>query len=284
MVKLFCWLGLLLWIAAFDVQSDVTVSDDLDRALTLSNPATRVVSLAPHLTEMMFTLDVGHKVVGTARYSNYPEQAKDIPRVGDAFSVSIEAIIAMRPDLILAWHTGGVNKSVNRLRDLGFPVYVNESPSLDSIGETLLKLGRLTGSPITDQVARDYSETLSTLKQSFDEPPRVFLQISDIDLYSVSDEHLMGQAIQHCGGQNVFAQLPASVAEVSQEAVIWRNPEYLFLTQVSDGPENPWFERWRTFTVLTGQLVPIDPNLISRPSFRMLAGIEAICTALGQAR
>lgn len=260
------------------------VQDDMGNLVVLPAPATRVVSLAPHLTEMMFSLEVGEKVVGTARYSNYPEEAEDIPRVGDAFAINIEAIVAMRPDLILAWQTGGVNRGVNRLRGMGYPIYVNESPSLASIGETLARVGELTGSPVVKQLSEGYARQLAELQQSFPEPPRVFFQISDVDLYSVSDEHLIGQAVRHCGGQNVFAELPISVAQVSQEAVIHENPDYIFYTQVPRGPENPWSERWRSFPVLTGQLVPIDPNLISRPSFRMLAGIQSICTTLGPRR
>lgn len=273
-------LTLLVYIPA--VKAEIRVQDDLGQLVVLKAPAVRVVSLAPHLTEMMFSLEVGDQVVGTARYSNYPEAAKAIPRVGDAFAVNIEAIVAMRPDLIIAWHTGGVNKGVNRLRDMGYPVYVNESPSLTSIGDTLAKLGTLTGSSVSDQVSRRYAQQLTQLEQSFEKAPRVFFQISDVDLYSVSDQHLIGQAIRHCGGQNVFAALPISVAQVSQEAVIQENPDFLFYTQVPDRPVNPWFERWQSFPVLTGQLVPIDPNLISRPSFRMLAGIRTICTTLAQ--
>ena len=261
-------------------QTELKVADDLGHPVVIARPARRVISLSPHLTEMMFTLEVGDHLVGTGRYSNYPEAAKNIPRVGDAFAINIEAIVALQPDLILAWHTGGVNKGVNRLRKLGYPIYVNESPTLASIGVTLEKLGRLTGSPLTDRIAADYATQLAELQQSFDVSPRVFFQISDVDLYSVSDQHLIGQAISHCGGRNVFANLPVNVTQVSQEAVIHENPDVLLYTQVPGAAENPWVERWRSFSTLTGRLVPIDPNLISRPSFRMLAGIREVCAAI----
>jgi iron complex transport system substrate-binding protein len=281
MLKMLALLGLVIGLVAPCLQAaGIQVEDDLGHTVLLPAPAVRIISLSPHLTEMMFTLEVGDHLVGTGRYSNYPEAAIDIPRVGDAFAVNIEAIVALQPDLILAWHTGGVNKGVNRLRKLGYPIYVNESPTLASIGVTLEKLGRLTGSPKADTIADAYAVQLAQLQQSYDVSPRVFFQISDIDLYSVSDQHLIGQAITHCGGRNVFSDLPVNVTQVSQEAVIRENPDVLMYTQVPGNPENPWVERWRSFAALTGRLVPIDPNLISRPSFRMLAGIREVCAAI----
>ncbi|MFT5561883.1 MAG: iron complex transport system substrate-binding protein [Candidatus Azotimanducaceae bacterium] len=269
--------GLLLSLV---VQADITVEDDLGHVITLEKPALRIISLAPHLTELLYTLEVGDQLVGTARYSTYPAAALAVPRVGDAFSINIELIVSLRPDLILAWHTGGVNKGIARLRDLGLQVYVNESPSLESIGDTLLDVGQLAGSKLAASVSNQYREELAALRVSYEQPPSVFFQISDSDLYSVSDQHLIGQAIRHCGGRNIFPVLPSSVAQVSQEAVLANNPNVLLVTQVPGQAPGSWFDRWRSFDLLTGRLVAIDPNLISRPSFRMLAGIEQVCAAI----
>ena len=270
-------IGLLL---SSVVQADITVEDDLGHVISLEAPALRIISLAPHLTELLYTLEVGDQLVGTARYSNYPAAALTVPRVGDAFSINIELIVSLRPDLILAWHTGGANKGIARLRDLGLQVYVNESPSLESIGDTLFDVGQLAGSKVAASVSEQYRETLAAMQTSYETPPSVFFQISDVDLYSVSDQHLIGQAIRHCGGRNIFPSLPSSVSQVSQEAVLANNPNVLLITQVPDQMAGAWFDRWRSFDLLTGRLVAIDPNLISRPSFRMLAGIQQVCAAI----
>ena len=280
---------LSLLIPAGIAQADITqadtatimVEDDMGHTVTLEQPAQRIISLSPHLTELLFTLEVDDQLVGTSRYSNYPEAARDVPRVGDAFSINIELIVSLRPDLVLAWHTGGANKGIARLRDLGIPIYVNESPSLESIGETLLNVGQLAGSPVAASISKQYREQLAGLKSAYENPPSVFFQISDVDLYSVSDQHLIGEAIRHCGGRNIFPSLPASVSQVSQEAVLANNPDVLLVTQVPGQAPGPWFDRWQSFDLLTGRLVAIDPNLISRPSFRMLAGIEQVCAAIG---
>lgn len=269
--------GLLL---SPSVQADITVEDDLGQVISLEKPALRIISLAPHLTELLYTLEVGDQLVGTARYSNYPAEALAVPRVGDAFSINIELILSLRPDLILAWHTGGANKGIARLRDLGLQVYINESPSLESIGDTLFNVGQLAGSKVAASVTKQYREKLAALQASYENPPSVFFQISDMDLYSVSDQHLIGQAIRHCGGRNIFPILPGNVSLVSQEAVLANNPNVLLITQVPDQTPGPWFARWQSFDLLTGRLVAIDPNLISRPSFRMLAGIEQVCSAI----
>ena len=128
--------------------ADVRTTDDRGNEVTLVSPATRIVSLAPHLTEILFALGVGEKIVATVTYSDYPEAAKKIDRLGDAFSLNVEAVLSLQPDIIFAWHTGGINRPVQRLRELGIPVYVNESQRLDDIADGVSRIGRLVGADI----------------------------------------------------------------------------------------------------------------------------------------
>jgi iron complex transport system substrate-binding protein len=256
----------------------VRVKDDLGNDVVLTGQASRIVSLSPHLTEILFALGVGKHIVGTVRYSDYPEQAKKIPRLGDAFSVNVESVLSMQPDLIFSWYTGGINRSVERLKRLGIPVYVNESSSLTSLADGLLRMGTLVGaSEKAQQLKEQFLRELGSLKVSAENGPRVFFQISDQDLYTVNESHLIGQTIKHCGGQNLFPSLNPDVTLVSKEAVVAGQPDLILITQVPGTPDSPWIDRWQRYERFEDRIRTIDPNLISRPSFRMLDGIREVC-------
>ena len=268
---------ILIFCLPLFASAAVTVTDDLGNEVTLPAPAKRIVSLTPHLTEMLFRLGVGDQIVGTARYSNYPDAARTIPRVGDAFSVNIESVLGMEPDIVFAWHTGGANKAINKLRDFGIPVFVSESESLKSIGDNLSKMGLLVGAPDAELLKAEFLEQLDALRQSYANPPTVFFQISDQELYSVSNRHLIGQALTHCGAINVFSALSPDVSMVSEEAVIAAAPDIILMTQIPDGETSLWAGRWNEFDLLKDKVYTIDPNLVSQPGVRFLEGIADIC-------
>ena len=273
----------LLWILCCQANAEIRVKDDLDNHVVLEQPATRIVSLAPHLTEILFSLGVGDKIVGTVRYSDFPPQAKQIPHLGDAFSLNLESVLAMRPDIIFAWHTGGVNRPIQRLKDLGIAVYVNEARTLGSIAAGLNRISKLVGaSEQGSKLEEAFLQTLDELAVTYTVRPVVFFQISDQDLYTVNDKHLIGQAINHCGALNLFADIEPSVTLVSKEAILAGDPDLLILTQQPGGIRSPWLARWRDYEDLKGRLRTIDPSLISRPSFRMLDGVKELCRLISE--
>lgn len=261
----------------------VRVKDDTGREVSIAEPARRVVSLAPHLTEILFELGVGARVVGTVQYSDYPAAAKSIPRLGDAFSVNVEAVLAMAPDIIFAWRTGGANRALAKLESLGIPVYYNEAPRLDDIGPSVVKMAKLVGQEdVGRQLAMDFNEALARLAGTgVDDKdgtsPRVFFQISDENLYTVNGDHLIGQAISLCGGTNLFGEVKARVPQVSKEAVVMGRPDLIIITRVPGAPASSWVEKWQAFATLEGRIASIDPNLISRPGLRMQDGIARVC-------
>jgi len=259
--------------------ADVSVEDDAGFQVSLARPAQRIISLSPHLTEILFELGAGDLIVGTVSFSDYPIAARSIPRIGDAFSVNVESVVELAPDLIVAWQTGGANRALKKLRSLGYPIYINEAPSLESIASTVRQLARLLGDEIKgEQLAEAFLARLAQLRQA-KSSELVFFQISDENLYTVNSTHLIGQALALCGGANIFADVSTQVPLVSQESVLSANPKIIFYT-LNPG-ENPghWAERWATMLSET-RLIPIDPNLISRPSLRMLDGVELICSSI----
>jgi len=269
---------LLLLFACWPLYAEIRVKDDLGNDVVIAARAERIVSLAPHLTELLFTLGVGQRIVGTVKYSDYPEQARQIPRLGDAFTLSVEAVLELQPDIVFAWHTGGANRSIDRLRELKIPVYINESANLLSIADGVVRMASLVSTRQAGlKLKQQFIQALASVQVQTQERPLVFLQVSEQDLYTINDEHLIGQAINHCGGRNLFANLSPAVALISKEAVLAARPDVILVTQAATGPTSPWIERWNVYESLRGKVKVLNAGLISRPSFRMLAGIRELC-------
>ena len=269
---------------ASDASAEIRVIDDLGEEIVLLKPARRVISLAPHITELIYSLGAEKQIVGTVKYSDYPPKASTLPRIGDAFSLNIESVLALKPDLIIAWHTGGNNRPIERLRSLGLPVYTNEAKSLAGIGEAIIDIAALLGKNERGfALQQEFVTALENSRVVKKSSPVIFFQISDQELYTVSSEHLIGQAINHCGGKNLFSDISPNVSQVNQEMILANQPDVIVVTQ-RPGSESAWVKTWRGFTGTQYQVNTIDPDLISRPSLRMLDGIKAICEIVNGAR
>ena len=269
---------------ASDASAEIRVIDDLGEEIVLLKPARRVISLAPHITELIYSLGAEKQIVGTVKYSDYPPKASTLPRIGDAFSLNIESVLALKPDLIIAWHTGGNNRPIERLRSLGLPVYTNEAKSLAGIGEAIIDIATLLGKNERGfALQQEFVTALENSRVVKKSSPVIFFQISDQELYTVSSEHLIGQAINHCGGKNLFSDISPNVSQVNQEMILANQPDVIVVTQ-RPGSESAWVKTWRGFTGTQYQVNTIDPDLISRPSLRMLDGIKAICEIVNGAR
>ena len=261
------------------VFANISLVDDSGAKVVLSEPAKKIVSLSPHLTELLFSLGVGGRIEATVEFSDYPEEALKIPRIGSAFSVSVEAVIERSPDLVVAWMTGGNYRTFEQLKKLGYSVFVNEANSIDDIGLAIEQLGLLVGEPIlAHQLSTSFRANLAQVRQSRSsiESSTVFFQISDTQLYTVNDNHLIGQAIETCGAQNIFSDVRIPVSMVSYESVVVRNPDFLVVSTPYPGYESAWDKRWRKLG-WGDRIKAIDASIITRPSLRMLQGIKTLC-------
>ena len=277
-----CCLTIAALLASATVPAaPITVVDDLGRSVTLQQPARSVISLSPHLTEMLYALEAGDLIQATVRHSDYPEAATRLPQLGDAFSLSIEAVVGYSPDLILAWSTGGNQVTVERLRELGFTVYMNEAASLASIATNLERIGRLVGREAQGQLlAAEFREGLATLRASRSTARRrVFFQISDAQLYTVNDDHLIGEALDVCGADNVFGDLSIPVPMVSFESVLLAEPEIILVASPYPGFKSRWEDEWEKLG-WNDKTRYINASLVTRPGFRMLEGIKTLCNLL----
>ncbi|MBP0628037.1 MULTISPECIES: cobalamin-binding protein [unclassified Cupriavidus] len=281
-------------LAAPSAQAAVSVVDDAGQTITLAQPARRVVSLAPHVTEMIFAAGGGDRIVGTVHYSDYPPQARDIPRVGDNKALDLERIAALKPDLIVVWRHGNAQKQTDRLRALGLPLFYSEPRKLASIPENLEKLGTLLGTETTARRAADnFRQQVETLRKTYaTRPPvTVFYQVWQQPLMTLNGQHLVSDMLALCGGRNLFGAETPLVPTVSVEAVVAGNPEAMLTAGMgatrSDQPlpDYAMWQRWKQITaVARNNLFVIDGDLVNRAGPRVVQGIEQICKDLDVAR
>ena len=275
---------------AAPARAQLVMEDDAGRRVTLAAPAQRIVSLAPHITEVLFAAGVGERVVGVVAYSDYPPAARALPQVGGYSNVDMEAIAALRPDLVVAWKSGNRDANLDRLAALGIPVFVSEPRRLDDVARSLEIFGRLGGNERGGQVAADaFRARKAALAARYRGRPavRTFYQIWDKPLMTINGEHLISDVMRLCGGENVFAALPQLAPTVGVEAVLAANPEVVVASGMGEArPE--WLDQWRRWPGLaaaaSGNLYFVPPELIQRHTPRILDGAAQVCEFLDQAR
>ncbi len=270
--------------------AELVFKDDSGREIRLKAPAKRIITLAPHATELLYAAGAGDRLIGTVDYSDFPPAAKKIPRVGSYDRFDLEAISALKPDLIIAWETGNPAAQVDKLKALGLTVYVTQPNRMEDVAGQLEQLGRLAGTEATaNAAAAQFRQRLETLRRSNAGKPkiRVFYQIWVTPLMTVGGPQIITSAIELCGGENVFGHLAQMAPTVSVEAVLAADPEAIVATGMGDArPE--WLNDWNKWTRMTavkrGNLFHIHPDLMQRHTPRILDGAEQLCALLDVAR
>jgi iron complex transport system substrate-binding protein len=282
-------LSLLCALACLPARGEIVVTDVSGTRIRLDAPARRIVSLTPHITELLFAAGAGDRVVGTAEYSDFPPAARALPRVGGN-SLDLEAIVALKPDLVMGWQSGNAAASVARLRALGLTVHLSEPGRIEDIAGELERIGLLAGTgAAADAAARAFRERYALLAARYSRRPpvAVFYQIWKQPLMTVNGKQIISDAIRLCGGRNVFAQLPILAPTVTVESVIAADPEVIVASGMGDArPE--WLDDWRRWTTLTAvardNLYFVPPDLLQRHTPRILDGAEKLCVHLEAAR
>jgi iron complex transport system substrate-binding protein len=266
----------LFTLRAAAARTDIKLTGADGQSLTLTAPATRVVTLAPDLAELIFDVDAGETLLGTSAYSDYPAAAKAVPRIGDAFHVDVERLVALKPELVLAWQGGTPQALIDRLRALHLPVLVIGTRQLDDVAGNLELLGDATGG-------------LAALRGRYSRgtPLRVFYEISAEPLFTVGGSQSISRLIEVCGGRNIFADLNELAPAVSLEAVLTRDPEVI-VTGGDDADSLRRLKLWQQWPQLAavryGNLFSVPDDLVSRATPRVLDGGRQLCNAFGEAR
>ena len=292
-VFIFFWcIALVLWFGTVigATQAEVEVVDDNGRSIHLPHTAQRIVSLAPHITELLFEIGAGDYIVGTVEYSDFPPAARSIRRIGRYNAVDLETVVTLKPDIVIAWQSGNPAHLVEKIIDLDIPVYYSEPRKLLDVADTLRRFGRLTGMTANAQHAQQqFRRRYELLRKRYQNKPkvRVFYEIWNQPMMSVNGSHIINEVIQLCGGENVFASLAPLTPTVDIESVLQANPEVIIASGVGDAAP-PWLDEWDRWpqiaAVKNGFVYHINPDYIHRQTSRILTGAERVCAFLDKVR
>lgn len=263
--------------------------DDQGRALSGKGHVDRFVTLSPALAELVFAAGAGKRLVGTVAYSDYPPAARHVPRVGDAFSVNLEAVLAVHPGLVLAWGGGTPPSLVKRLRSLGLRVAVLRNERLADVARHLRLIGRLAGTGrVAARAAKAYRAGLRALHQRYASraPVPVFYQVSLRPLYTVGGPQMITRILRLCGARNVFAALPQAAPRVSVESVLAADPRAIVYPDSTGAAAERRF--WGRFAqikaVRRGDMLSVPADAITRPAPRLLQAARVLCRKLASVR
>ncbi len=246
----------------------------------------RIVSVAPNLTELLYAAGAADQLVAVSEYSDYPAAARALPRIGDAFRLDYERIVALAPTVAVVWATGTPPEVPARLQSLGIPVVSIPTRNLEDVAIALETLGDLAGTrAVAARAAADYRAGIVALRTQHRgrAPLGVFIQIDDAPLFTVGGKHLISEIVELCGGRNVFAESAAPALPVDLEAVLARAPQVILSTDDGD-PREYWARFDGLAAVASGSIYRAPADLLARPSPRLVAGATEVCAQLDDAR
>lgn len=286
-ISAFC----LLWLCiTAQAATPFTVTDVSGAQITFVTSPQRIISLAPNLTELAFAAGMGSRMVAVTAYSDYPQQAKQLPQVGDAFRLDWERLVALKPDLVLAWGSGLSSRDRATFEKMKLKVLVLEPRRLDDIPKTLRLLGHIADNDtVAEAAARAFMQQLDTLRRQYSghTQVRAYFQITAAPLLTVNEAHIISDVLRLCGAQNVFAAVPLLTPAISNEALVKENPHVMLAIAATHEQEEEIKRTWRGLplnAVRQGRMAFIHPDLISRSTPRILLGAKQICEQIESTR
>ncbi len=269
------------------------VSCDPDPKVETSRPNSanaelRIVTLAPHLAELVYAVGAGDMLVGVSSFTDFPEAALQLPVVSDAFVTDRELLELLRPDVLLAWESGTPVHVIDDLRAAGFRMEVIRTRHLDDVASALLQVGEVTNRMSEARtLAQAYRDGMAERRRNHANAPpiRVFYQVSMHPLYTVNADHYISELIGLCGGSNIFSDLADLAPMIAVEAVIQRDPEVLL---AADTGQADIFDEWQRWPQIAanryGNQFLLPASELGRATPRLLVAADAMCTALHKAR
>ena len=273
-----------------EIYKPVSVVDFTGATVSLNRPAKRIVALAPHLVENTYSAGAGEFLVGVVEHSDFPKQAKTLPIVGGYEKTNHERILELEPDLVLAWQSGNSHSSLELLRELGLTIYVNQADTLEDVARTIRDIGTLADTQEhADKTASAFLNIIEKVRSKYKNAEKItsFYQVWNSPLQTINGNHIISNAIDLCGGSNIYADEFAVAPIVNIESVITRDPEAIIASGMSAArPE--WLDQWKQWdsmhAVQKNNLFYVNPDHIQRHTIRLLDGINRICAQLDLAR
>lgn len=247
-------------------------------------PAERIISLAPHATEIAYAAGLGDKLVAVSEYSDYPPQALKLERVANHQTINIEKILTLKPDLIIAWPAGNPPRELAKLRQLGFTIYDSQTKTLDEIADNIEALSHYSVNPeVGQKAAHDFRQRLQDLRTQYasNQPIRYFYQLSEKPIITLAQGHWPSEVFSLCGGVNIFADSEVPYPQVSIEQVLVKQPQVIFTSEHAIANGHMW-RAWQTElnAVQNNQVWALNADWLNRPTPRTLDAVEQVCTYL----
>ena len=281
---------ILLALCSSLAHAAISVVDDSGKPVVLARPAQRVISMAPHVTELLFAAGGGARIIGAMNYSDYPREARSIPPIGSNSQIDLERVVALKPDLLIVWQSGNTARQIAQLQSLGIPVFHSEPRKLETVAASLERFGRLLGTePQAQLAAARLRAKVAELSKRYASRPQVsvFYQAWDTPLYTLNGDQIASDAIRLCGGRNVFGALKTIAPQVSVEAVLQLDPEVI-VGGKRYTPQDRGLSIWQPYKGMTAlkrqNLFTLDEELLTRPGPRIVDGAATLCARLEDAR
>lgn len=278
---------ILMLCAVVNVNADITVTDDSENELTFAEPVKRIISLAPHITELLYAAGADKQIVGTVNYSDYPPAAKQLPVIGSYTKVDYERVLAAQPDVVMYWKSGNPGNMIDGIKQLNLKIFNSEPDDYEDVASSLKTLGVLLGTEaIANKRAQQYLERLDALRKKYSNKNsnkvRVFYQVWNQPLMTINKAHLINDVIELCGGENVFAELDNIAPTIDMESVIKKNPDVI-IAGMTEGREQ-WLQEWQKWPTISAvkntHVYAIDAGLLVRQTPRILEGTQKMCEIL----
>ena len=278
-----------LFIFLLFVMTSCTSENSKKEESIIENNANRVITLSPHLAEMLFNLGALNTLVGVSAYTDFPEELKNLPNIGDAFVLDIEKITILEPDIILAWESGTPRNIVDELVNLGFKVKIIKSKTLEDIASSILLLGDVVGKKNeAKKIANEFKTGIKYLKDTFQKKKKlkVFFQIDEKPIFTIGGSHFISELINICGGINIFSDVKQTAPSISEESVVSRDPEVIFSRDLASNKMK--LKIWEKFDNMSAikldNLFYLNARELERPTSGLVNAGKEICSKLEQAR
>ncbi|HQY27738.1 MAG TPA: helical backbone metal receptor [Burkholderiaceae bacterium] len=272
--------------AAARTQATRLAQDDRGRRLALPRAPARIVSLAPHATELLFASGLGARVVAVDRDSDFPEAARALPRVASHPRPDVEELLALAPDLVVIWGPGADRALLERLDALGLAVFVSEPRTLDDVADSIERFARMSSDASVGLAASHaFRARVAAVRQRYANrrPVRVFVQVWSSPLIGVADRDVIGDAVRSCGGSNVLAGSAVAAPRLDAEAVIAARPELILATDGTRS-ERVWRERGLLAPRGAARFAAFDASTMERPGPRVLDALDRLCVEIDEVR
>ena len=291
-IRKLSWLALAVLLGACGnhpnpaTQNPREITDDAGRRVSLPARVDRVISLAPNLTEIVYAVGAGDRLVGRTSYCDYPPEAKAVTAVGDTLHPNLERIIALQPQVVLISTASQLEVFTQQLQNQNIAAFVTDPHDLDGVFRSIEQIGEILGqneqATLLVQKLRDRTRAVEeAVRQK--QPVRVFYQLSAEPLYTAGHDAFVTDLIRRAGAISVTAEVPGAWPKYSNESALAAKPEAIILpTGGSMGAGNSTVTEAlrQSPAALAGRVYKINDDHLVRPGPRALDGLEAVARAL----